>query len=154
MSVGGGGEGGGFCGIGGVGVWWSVVGLILWVGVWVGGGGGGGWGGGGGGGGGGRVGWGRGWRGGGGGGGGAVGVGRGGGGGCARYHEPDPCRELADNNESEGGLVGTFRIMSSLRDPLLYHEADRILYGEGGSDVKQVQRSISPTSQFLRKILG
>ena len=71
-----------------------------------------------------------------------------------RHHEPNPSRDLEDNVESESGLVGHFGIMSGLRDPLLHNEAGRILYREGGSDVKQVQRPIGSTGQLLREKIG
>src|SRR5216684_1307789 len=72
----------------------------------------------------------------------------------SRGHEPNPCRDLKREVESKGCLISDFWIVSSLRRPMLKHDAGRVLHNESHSDVEQIQRPVGPPGQLFRKILG
>src|SRR6516164_1294449 len=71
-----------------------------------------------------------------------------------REGKPEPCADLKYEIESKGRLISDGGIVSRLRYPLLDHDADRVLHGEGRSDVEQVQCSIRSPSHLLGKIFG
>jgi hypothetical protein len=56
--------------------------------------------------------------------------------------EPNPCHDLKREIESKGCLISDFGIVSSLRCPILKHNAGRVLHNEGRSNVEQIQRPV------------
>jgi hypothetical protein len=67
-----------------------------------------------------------------------------------RKHEPNPCHDLKREVESEGRLIGDFGIVSSLRRPMLKHDAGRVSHSEDRSNVEQIQRAVGPLGQLFR----
>jgi|SRR5450631_1323628 hypothetical protein len=59
-------------------------------------------------------------------------------------HEPNPCRDLKGEVESKGCLISDFGIVSSLRGPMLKHDASRVLHNE------QPERTPGPTQERIR----